>query len=330
MNILCISTKKTFELYKQGKVPSHWLYGTIEMEHDGHNIIYEDLPTKFGEDWKKVRKHKPEMIFIPTMNFNYFILLLFLCSINICKIPVYSYIHHSPRKVKGVRGFFIQLLYKQLFKGCKHCFFLSEKTMKDSIIGGYLPSYKCSLPGWGPDMNFYDKVEVANEGYFITTGKENRDFDIIIDAFKETKATLKILTAKSHEGRNYEYLIDKCKDIPNIMVEITENSGEVYPKMLKEMANSCAIVCPLLKDHLKYCVGLSTITDAEGLHKPLIITLNPYHSIERIRHFELVDNLEEWVNAIEKIRDNSYTLSDSEYSMEKAYKEMCKVIFSAL
>ena len=53
-------------------------------------------------------------------------------------------------------------------------------------------------------------------------------------------------------------------------------------KMINEMANAKALVCPLLQNKLNYCVGLSTIVDAEGLRKPLIITRNPYHSRKRL------------------------------------------------
>ena len=98
---------------------------------------------------------------------------------------------------------------------------------------------------------------------------------MLIDVFKETKAPLKIITAQSHAGSDYTNLKEKCAPISNIEVIITENSGEVYPMMVKEMANAKAIVCPLRQDKLNYCVGLSTIADAEGLGKPLIITKNP-------------------------------------------------------
>lgn len=54
------------------------------------------------------------------------------------------------------------------------------------------------------------------------------------------------------------------------------------------MADAKALVCPLRQDKLNYCVGLSTIVDAEGLRKPLIITQNPYHSKERIQSFHVV------------------------------------------
>lgn len=55
-------------------------------------------------------------------------------------------------------------------------------------------------------MDFYSRVEKSDGNYFISTGKENRDFDLLIEVFKETKATLKIITAHSHAGNDYTNL----------------------------------------------------------------------------------------------------------------------------
>ena len=204
-------------------------------------------------------------------------------------------------------------------KSLKSLFFLSAKTMEETIQGGYLSKEKCSEPGWGPDMDFYNKIEKADGDYFISTGKENRDFDLLIEAFKETKAPLKIITAQSHAGNDYTNLKEKCASIPNIEIIITENSGDVYPMMVKEMANAKALVCPLRQDQLNYCVGLSTIVDAEGLNKPLIITHNPYHSDNRINHFNIAGNEQEWIRAITSLRrSNNISIS----SIQECYQNM--------
>jgi hypothetical protein len=112
-------------------------------------------------------------------------------------------------------------------------------------------------------------------------------------------------------------------------VIITENSSEVYPLMLKAMADSKALVCPLRKDKLNYCVGLSTLTDAEGLHKPLIITHNPYHSPQRIHPFHVVNTAEEWINAIHDIQKHKliHKQIKTKYRMDKCYEKMKEKMF---
>lgn len=217
MRILYIGTPDTYRLYKEGKNPSHWLYGAVEMEKDGHNVIWEKETSALLNDYKLVKKYDPDLVFIPNLNIRNHAFLLFLRRIGVYRKPIIAFLHHTPKS--GKVGF----IYSFLLKALKHCFFLSYKTMEETISEGYLPKYKCSVPGWGPDMEFYNKYRTNEDnGYFISTGKENRDFDLLIDVFRETKQLLKIITCKSHAGNNHEDLVEKCKDIPNIEVIITE------------------------------------------------------------------------------------------------------------
>lgn len=319
--ILSIGSINTYLQYKKGIVPSHWLYGTVEMERDGYCIAFVDEKRDFFNDIKSVISNSPDIIFIQNLNLHNHLLLLLLGVLNVIRVPIFAYLHHEPKVNNKITiGYW---LYRFLLKGCKHLFFLSDKTKSNTVNNGVVTLYKCSVPGWGPDMNFYEKIKTSDIGYFVSTGKENRDFDILIEAFKRTGAPLKIMTAKSHAGNNHEYLIDVCKDIPNIEVVITENTGDVFPQMLEAMANAKALVCPLRKDKLNYCVGLSTIADAEGLRKPLIITRNPYHNIERMKNFHVVDSVDDWVEAIEDImRQKENVLPVSEYSMQKCWENM--------
>ena len=296
MKILYIGTPHTYQLYKEGRNPSHWLYGAVEMEKDGHQVIWEKETTALFNDLKLVRKYNPDLIFVPNLNIRNHLLLLFLKRIHIITKPIIAYLHHTPKS--GKTG----IIYSFLLKALNHCFFLSAKTMEETIQGGYLSRNKCSEPGWGPDTEFYDKIPKSNGNYFISTGKENRDFNLLIDVFKETKAPLKIITAQSHAGNDYTDLAEKCASIPNIEVIITQNSGDVYPMMVKEMANAKALVCPLRQDRLNYCVGLSTIVDAEGLNKPLIITQNLYHDANIINRFNIANTKENWIKAISNLK----------------------------
>lgn len=161
----------------------------------------------------------------------------------------------------------------------------------------------------------------------MSTGKENRDFDILIEAFRKTEAPLHIITAHSHANKNYDDLINKCRDIPNIKVTLIENSPTIYPKLIKEMAAAKALVCPLIKENLNYCVGLSTIADAEGLNKPLIITENAYHgSRPQKDNFYSVENVEQWVDAINSINCSNHRVNRSPYSMQKTYQNMARIM----
>lgn len=324
MKILYTGNPPTHDAYIQGLVPSHWFYGAVQMEQAGNTVIWEWERRNFFNDIVHLIKYKPDIVFIPNLNIKNHLLLLLLAWLHVIRTPIYAYLHHAPKLNEGLKT----RLCKILLPALKHVFFLSDKSMYETLERGFIGPNKCSVPGWGADRDFYDKVKTADNGYFVSTGKENRDFDILIEAFRRTGAPLKILTAKSHAGSDYTDLKTKCKDIPNIEVILTENSSNVFPMMLEAMAQSKALVCPLRKDRLDYCVGLSTIVDAEGLHKPLIITLNPYHSVERTKSFQVVETVDDWTDAIRKIQLGQCDCSNSEYSMESAYEKMVREVRS--
>lgn len=323
MRILYIGTKSTYHFYQQGINPSHWLYGAVEMEKEGNDVIWENESRSLINDIHLVKIYQPDKIFIPNLNLRNHFLLLLLTAVGFMRTPILVYLHHEPKVKKGLKSFF----YKLLLRAPEHLFFLSQKTMEETVKVGLVDSKKCSVPGWGPDKFFFERVPKNQGKWFVSTGKENRDFDILIEAFKRTGAPLKIMTAKSHAGNSYENLIEKCKDIPNIEVVITENTGNIYPQMLEAMANARALVCPLRQDKLNYCVGLSTIADAIGLSKPLIITYNPYHDILYTGCMHQVVSVEDWIEAIRVLSDKTDNNLLDLVNIQKCYKNMKKQMF---
>ena len=77
----------------QGKVPSHWLYGAVEMEKDGKHVVWEQERKSLLNDLKLVWMVKPDAIFIPNLNIGCHVLLLLLSSFHILNIPVFAYLH---------------------------------------------------------------------------------------------------------------------------------------------------------------------------------------------------------------------------------------------
>lgn len=316
--ILYIGEINTRIEYLKGNVPSHWFYGAIEMEKEGHAVIWCQEKKGFFNDMKLIFKNKHDIIFIPNLNIQSHLILLILSMLKLYRKPIYAYLHREPPIGIGIKG----LLYKLLLSGLQHIFFLSEKSMKNTINAGFINSAKCSTPNWGPDMGFYSKVKTYDNGWFVSTGKENRDFDVIVEAFRQSGAPLRIFTVANNYTSHYEYLNEKCKYISNIEVTIVENSSANYPMMLAEMAAARAIVCPIRQDKLNYCVGLSTIADAEGLGKPLIITHNPYHDAERVSDIGIAaTTVEEWIEAIEVVQKH-VEITPTRFNMTDAYLHM--------
>lgn len=318
--ILYIGESKTHEEYLKGRIPSHWFYGAVEMEKDGNDVIWcQEQRGKF-HDLSLIGKFGHDIIFIPNLNLQTHMVLLTLASLGLYRKPIYGYLHRMPAVRKGWKKY----LYKFLLKGLRHVFFLSEKSMQSTVESGLLSQDKCSVPGWGPDMKFYAEIPLLDEGYFVSTGKENRDFDVMIEAFRRTGCLLKIYTVADNYTSHYSYILEKCREIPNIEVFIIDNSASNYPLLVKEMANAKGLVCSLRKDKLNYCVGLSTVADAEALGKPLIITPNTYH-VDRVKNGRtfLADSVDDWVKAIETVNKGIEGIqAPSDYNIDRTYSNM--------
>jgi glycosyltransferase involved in cell wall biosynthesis len=298
MKILYIGEPQTASLVHSGVAPSHWLYGAMEMEKAGNEVVWGKERHSLFNDVKLLLKHRPNKIFIPNLNIGNHRLLLALKTLGLVRTPLDVFLHHG-RKELGTKG----VIARFLLSGVDHISFLSKKSMQETIDAGNVKAEKCNTPGWWPDAEYYSKIKTSDNGRFVSTGKENRDFDTLIEAFRITGAPLTIMTAHKHGTESYDNLYEKCRDIPNIKVIITDNTGSVYPQMVKEMAAARALVCPLLQDRLDYCVGLSTVADAVGLDKPLIVTRNPYHDKCYIIGDTIqVMKVDEWVTAIRALQ----------------------------
>lgn len=323
--ILYIGEPQTAELYRQGKVPSHWLYGAIEMEREGHEVIWAAESSGLLEDLRLVLKYKPDIIFIPNLNISNHRMLLAAKASGVLTTPIYAYLHHGRPLTHGLSA----AVTRYLLSGINHIFFLSEKSMRETIEASNVRADRASCPGWGADINFYNSVKTSDKGYFISTGKENRDFDMLIKAFKITGAPLTIMTTLRHGTNSYDKLEEQCSGVDNIRLVLTENSGAVYPQMLAAMAEARALVCPLQQSHLDYCVGLSTIADAQGLRKPLIITANPYHDASRLSSStHQVTSVDQWVDAIRALMYSDEMHPVPVSTMQRAWECMRQVIFS--
>ena len=68
MKILYIGTPHNHDLWKEGKNPSHWLYGACEMEEEGHEVIWAQERYNIFNDLKLIKQYNPDIIFIPNLN----------------------------------------------------------------------------------------------------------------------------------------------------------------------------------------------------------------------------------------------------------------------
>jgi len=340
--IVCLDNANAYKLYKEGIYPSHFLYGAIEIEREGYEIICisksvkKNNLVKWIENSRSILKEKPAAVFVPFITDNEFWLSI-LKILFILRCPILGFSHKTISASR--RG---RLIKKIIYRQYSKIFFLSPLSMEESIRSGLISEYQSMLVNWGADLAFYEKVQhsdLKGSGYFISTGKESRDFNTLIDAFTQTDKELRILTAP-HAGRNYEYLKSFMGKFHNIDIKLIRNDSYSCFNLARETTDSFCVVVPLLKCEMGFCVGLSSVAEAIALGKPIITTDNPYYPIDVVKeNIGLkVDSVDSWINAINylfmhpaeaKIMGmNARKLAETKYNIENSSNEIIKCINS--
>lgn len=131
--------------------------------------------------------------------------VIFLRALGLYRKPIVIW-HHTAvvTNPKPWREQISRLFYK----GIDQMFLFSRKLIQDSQKTRKAPSHKLKLIHWGPDLPFYDHLlaempDRKPEG-FISTGKENRDVDTLLQSFSATNEELDLYIAVSCGNINYK------------------------------------------------------------------------------------------------------------------------------
>jgi glycosyltransferase involved in cell wall biosynthesis len=136
---------------------------------------------------------------------------------------------------------------------------------------------------WGADLDFFNNIlnEASGQEYkdirFISTGRDNRDFETLIHAFKGLTVKLDLYLIEIE-------LYEKYKDAgENIIVHYIEpnesNESSLissYTVALELAKSSVAVICSKPITERKMSSGLTSLIEATALRKPIIITRNRY------------------------------------------------------
>src|SRR5690606_1741117 len=152
--------------------------------------------------------------------------------------------------------------------------FLSEVLMKDTIeilqFPKALVNEKFSTAQWGPNINCYKemnklRIDFDDCSYFISAGHTDRDYETLIEAFREINFPLHIYCTPT--------TIPKTKDIPD-HVKIF-SSTVPYVELLQHYKHARAILIPLkYPSHKEGCQGMTSLQDVIALAKPVVMTKN--------------------------------------------------------
>ncbi|SHF41651.1 Glycosyltransferase involved in cell wall bisynthesis [Bacteroides luti] len=277
--------KTLYSLYQQGKYPSHLLYGMVELQKKGISIEYSSVSKMDGirgiiKNTQIILNSKCDVVFLHYIFTKPLIGIAILKALKLSKIKTLGVSHTT---IYTGKNSIERLYYKFLYRAFDQIFFHSPLNMEESLATGFITKEQTATLHWGVELDFYKEINKStnkNNEFFISTGKENRDFNILLQSFSKTDFKLEIYTNKINFTQDYSFLLEYKQKFPNISINIIENNRLSMFELSKKSAESYCIVISLSKELCNYCVGHTSIVEALALGKPIIVSANDYHPID--------------------------------------------------
>ena len=292
-------TERIVQEWKQGTFPSHFLYGALQLKNHGIDVVwhhqkhtYKRLRDMIVATWKVLSFRESFDVLYATHTLGIEPIIL-LRALGLYRHPIVVWHHQPIVKAKNpLREAFARLFYR----GMDHMIFFSEKLMQDSLLSKKADPKRMSMVHWGADLEYYDALQTPSNspskgrkpfpiegeglgrGYgdletsFISTGKEMRDFETLIQAFHETGLPLTLFAEKKRQAYFEPLLAGKQN------IEVHYGNRPIPHEIAQYVAQSrCVCVCCQKSN---YTVGLTTVVEALALGLPILCTRNPQMPID--------------------------------------------------
>ncbi|MCH7402643.1 hypothetical protein ACFOUP_04960 [Belliella kenyensis] len=321
MKILVINTysfEKIYQEWVDGQSPSHFLFGSLEVNAtEGFQV--DILPhskypwlDKLGRVFRitcldqqvrvLMQLRKYDAIYAPFAIGNTRVLTLFK-FLGLMRTPIivlgHMNLYDKPKK-KPIFDF-----RKKFLLQYDKIAFLSDGLMNKTINALEAPQEvikkKFTKLSWGADITFHKKnenfVNSRQTEYAICAGTTDRDFDLMIETFRDIDFPLEIYCTPATRP-----------DTSNLPSNISVNSDFIpYIELLKRYQKARFILIPIKADKVVTgrTLGLTVLLDALAINKPAIMTYNKYVDINPGDHgFGLSVNsfeLEDWKSAVNSL-----------------------------
>jgi len=273
-------------------------------------------------------KRKYDIVYTPY--FDGLEALIYLRALGLFRKKIIVWQHQI---IEKPGGFLRTCLYRVFLKGIDKFIFFSETAQSESIESKLISKNKTAVLRWGADLDFFNNIlnEASGKEYkdisFISTGRDSRDFETLVKAFKGLSLKLDLYVVERELYEKYK------EEGENIKVHFLERDGSLESSLISshtvglELAkSSVSIVCTRPSANRKLSSGLTSIIEATALGKPLIITRNKYipkyFEDSRVGLFVNPFDVEDLRNAIQKIgSDNELLRQLGENSRQFALKQ---------
>lgn len=333
-----------WEEWKRHRHPEHILYGLTHFRKNGIECVlhpYRYFPSRlrlmFYTLWTVLRCPEPYDVLYGT-SYRGLELIIFLRALGIYRKPIAIWHHQA---IPCTTNWFKNQISKFFYKGLDCLFFFSQTLIQDSLQAKKFPARNMHLIHWGADLEFYDslleqKAETTAE--FISTGKENRDFETLLQAFQGLSAHLDVYSPTANGDAHYENTLHKYQHCENITIHFVD--GIIPYELAKKVMEAKIVVIPCLD--LSYTVGLTTLVEALALGLPILSTRNPKFEIdienEGAGLYTEYKDSSSWQKAISYLHENpdiakqmgkqGRRLAEQTYNLENYTQEVSTILKS--
>lgn len=303
----------------RGEKPSHHLYGIDVLRARGWRV--EIVPQQGGPGWlrtveqwlTRLRLPVPRgdlgqqwqawsmargasVIYAPCQTQTQ--TLAYLRAVGLLRTPLVVLAHHPPvtGRLRAIRRWF----FRWETRGADRYPALSRGVAREVLAGAghnqaaggvYAP-----VLHWGPDLDYYTRFRVSGPGEgAMGTGRTGRDW------FTFGRGA----TVAGTPARIYCLAHDVKPEFASFgagvqVVTHQQESDLPYPRLLAELATARVIAVPLAVGPA--LAGLTSVTDALGLGKPIVVTRHPLLDLDveklGIGHWVEPGDVEGWAKAL--------------------------------
>ncbi len=273
-----------------GEKPAHHLYGVDWLRSHGWEIVIApDGPgwvralgrwlTKvrfpiplgdLGQQWSVWRNaRRGDLVYAPCQTETQ--LLSYLRASALWNIPIVTLAHHPSAGGRAAR--LRQPFYREQLRGTDRFPSLSRgvatELRRSAAAAGIADRDFSPVLGWGPDLDYYARWQPEYPGVgVIAAGRTGRDWVTLGRAATETGSLAELVCLRSDVGPDFARFGSNVR-----VTAATTEADQSYPRLLPRMAKARVLAIPLLSTST--LGGLTSLTDALGLGKPVIMTRHP-------------------------------------------------------
>ncbi len=301
---------------KRGEKPDHHLYGINYFESFDYEVIVIPFhsshwlsamnrwlqrvrfPIPLGDldqQWSCLRYlRRGDIIYSPCQTQTH--LLCYLKALRLLRVPIINLAHH-PSGIGRLERFRKPFM-KLFIRGTDEFPALSQKVAEE--INALVGKAKSAPVLWGPDEDYYPSTSPLGSGV-VAAGRTGRDFLTFGRAASQTSSQAQIICLKGDMRPEFQEFG------PNVQVIAEPDDDHMkYPDLIEIYARARVLAIPLTST--ASLAGLTSLMDALGMGKPVIMTRHPLIDIdiesEGIGKWVEIGDTKGWRDAIQFFEDH--------------------------